>query len=107
VLDPVKGHEQGGARPALVISSDRFNRAFQTLLIVVPFTRTNRGMPTQVRVDPPEGGLTAQSYLMCEQIRAVSLLRFRKKRGSVSELTLQQVEELIPRLVERPADIDD
>lgn len=106
VIDPVKGHEQGWVRPALVISSDRFNRAFQTLMIVVPFTRTDRGMPTQVRVDPPEGGLSAPSYLMCEQIRAVSILRFRKMRGSVTELTLRQVEELIPWLIERPASIE-
>ena len=28
VLDPVKEHEQGGVGPALVVSNDRFNRAF-------------------------------------------------------------------------------
>jgi mRNA interferase MazF len=107
VLDPVKGHEQGGVRPALVISNDRFNLAFQTLLIVVPLTRTDRGMPTQVRVDPPEGGLSAPSYIMCEQVRAVSILRFRKKRGSVSENILRHVEGLIPWLIERSAPTDE
>ena len=67
MLDPVKGHEKGGVRPALVISNDRFNRAFQSLIIIVPLTRTNRSIPTQVHVQPPEGGLRAPSFIMCER----------------------------------------
>lgn len=101
VLDPVKGHEQGGVRPALVISNDRFNRAFETLLIIVPFTRTDRGIPSQVRVLPPEGGLSDPSFIMCEQIRSVSISRFRSRRGDIGSETLQQVEQIIPRLISR------
>jgi mRNA interferase MazF len=102
VLDPVKGHEQGGIRPALVISNDRFNRAFETLFIIVPFTRTDRGIPSQLRVLPPEGGLSAPSLVMCEQIRAVSISRFRKRRGELSSERIHQVEQTIPRLITAP-----
>lgn len=101
MLDPVLGHEQAGVRPALVISNDRFNRAFKTLFIVVPFTRTDRGIPSQIRVLPPEGGLSAPSLMMCEQLRSVSIARFRRKRGIVSEDTLRRVEEIIPLLINR------
>ena len=100
-LDPVRGHEQAGVRPALVISNDRFNRAFGTLYIIVPFTRTNRGISSQIRVLPPEGGLSAPSLMMCEQIRSVSITRFRRKRGEVSEDTLRRVEEIIPIFIKR------
>lgn len=101
VLDPIKSHEQGGVRPALVISNDRFNQAFRSLFIVVPITRTDRDMPTQVLVQPPEGGLTAPSFVMCEQVRAVSVLRFRKRRGEVTSETLSEVESILPRLITR------
>lgn len=100
-LDPVRGHEQGGARPALVISNDTFNRLFMTLVIVVPFTRTDRGIPSQVRIVPPEGGLSAPSLLMCEQVRAVSIARFRRRLGRVDENTLSKVEQMVPRMIKR------
>lgn len=101
MLDPVLGHEQAGVRPALVISNDSFNRAFQTLFIIVPFTRTDRGIPSQIRLLPPEGGLSASSLMMCEQVRSVSIVRFRRRRGEVSEDTLLRVEQVIPRLIKR------
>lgn len=101
VLDPIRGHEQGGLRPAVVISNDRFNRAFETVVIIVPFTRTNRGTPTQIPVHPPEGRLTSPSLLMCEQVRAVSITRFRGRRGTVSDQTLAKVEVLIAELITR------
>lgn len=101
VLDPVKGHEQGGVRPAVVVSNDRFNRAFETLVIIVPLTRTDRGIPTQIRVDPPEGGMTAPSFIMCEQVRAVSVERFRKRRGQVTAETMQRIEQIVATVTRR------
>ncbi len=55
---PQVGHEQAGMRPGLVISHNRFNRLPNGLHIVVPITRSDRGLSFQVRVSPPEGGLT-------------------------------------------------
>ncbi|HEV2128104.1 MAG TPA: type II toxin-antitoxin system PemK/MazF family toxin [Thermomicrobiales bacterium] len=104
VLDPEKGHEQGGARPAVVISNDRFNRAFESLIIVVQMTRTNRGIPTQIPVDPPEGGLTAPSFIMCEQVRAVSIAGFRGRRGAIRDETMMKVEVMLPHLIARLPD---
>lgn len=34
-LDPVRGHEQAGTRPALVVSVDRFNRNHSDFYILV------------------------------------------------------------------------
>ena len=35
-FDPVRGHEQGGVRPGLVVSNDLFNRTPHTFCILVP-----------------------------------------------------------------------
>jgi mRNA interferase MazF len=46
-LDPVKGHEQGGRRPALVLSADDYNRIVG-LALVVPITMKAKGYPFEV-----------------------------------------------------------
>jgi mRNA interferase MazF len=98
-LNPVVGHEQGERRPCLVISHDRLNHGPAELTIVIPITSTPRGIPYHVPVNPPEGGLTNTSYVMCEMIRSVSSGRLVERRGAVRRTTLQQVEaQLIPLL---------
>ncbi len=62
-LDPVRGREQAGRRPALVVSVDRFNEGPADLIVIIPLTRTDRHIPWQVPIDPPEGGLSTRSFL--------------------------------------------
>lgn len=90
-LDPVIGHEQAGARPAVVISADLFNRGPAGLAVVVPMTRTYRGIPLHVRVAPPDGGVREVSYVKVEDIRSVSIDRFIARWGTVSSAVLQQI----------------
>lgn len=85
------GREQHGIRPALVISIQEYNGIQHGLCIVVPMTGTHRGIPSQLDVTPPEGGLTKPSVILCEQVRAVRLLRLRRRRGTVTDDTLQRV----------------
>lgn len=101
IFDPVQGHEQGGRRPALVISIDQFNRARNGLCIVVPITRTNRGIRAQLPVEPPEGGLSSPSVIMCDQVRSVSIARLQKRRGLVRKSTLERVQETVGLLIGR------
>ena len=101
LLDPQVGHEQGGFRPALVISNDRFNRVPNGLHIVVPITGTDRGIRFHVRVDAPEGGLTKPSVIMCDQARSQSVMRFRRRRGVVTSGILRQVQEMVGAFVDR------
>lgn len=101
-LPPGVGHEQEGLRPALVISNENYNLSPHGLRIVVPITSRNREIPLHYPVDPPEGGLTKSSVIMCEQVAAQSLLRFRKKRGEVSAETLVAVQDIVGMFVERP-----
>ena len=61
-LDPTKGREQAGNRPALVVSVDLFNQGPAELVIVAPLTTKFKGVPFHVPITPPEGGLTQPSF---------------------------------------------
>ncbi len=94
-LDPTIGHEQAGSRPALILSVDVFNAGPADLVVVIPVTRTERKVRWHVRIKPPEGGLVAESFIQCENVRSVSKRRVERLRGRVSESTMQQVEDRI------------
>jgi mRNA interferase MazF len=99
-FDPVRGHEQGGKRPALVVSSDAVNRSTAGLITVVPMTTKARPLRSYVRVDPPEGGLSQVSYAICHQIRTVAVDRILRVTGPLSEGTLSEVEDRLRILLE-------
>ena len=90
-LNPTRGHEQAGTRPALVVSADEFNHGPAGLVIAVPMTTRERGIPLHVSVDPPEGGLDRRSFIMCEAVRSVSEQRLVRRFGVVSRETLSLV----------------
>ena len=95
-LDPVKGHEQAGVRPALVLSVDTFNASAAGLVTVLPITGTQRALGTRVDVAPPEGGLVKPSYIICEQTRTVSAHRLVKgPLGVVTAATMGRVEGIV------------
>ncbi len=89
-LSPVEGHEQAGRRPCVVISVDQLGHGPSELAIVVPITRTDR-TALDLRIDPPEGGLSDVSYAQPYQVRAVSRERLVNRRGSVRDRTLSDI----------------
>jgi mRNA interferase MazF len=91
-LDPTRGHEQAGARPALVVSVDEFNQGPAELVVVLPLTTKDRKIPFHVRIEPPEAGLKATSFIKCEDIRSVSKDRLTRRFGAVSPRTIAEVE---------------
>lgn len=101
-FSPHVGHEHGGVRPALVISSDPFNDVPHQLRIVVPLTGTDRGVRSHIPVAPPEGGLTKPSVFMCEQVKSQSLERFRRRRGEIDPAKVARVTGLVARFLVHP-----
>jgi len=94
------GHEQGGTRPALIISHDGLNQGRGQLIIALPMTTKERkGLPYHVRVDPPEAGLTKPGFIKCEDIRSISTERLLRRVGIVSRATMAQVETKVRRLL--------
>ncbi len=66
-LDPVLGTEQGGRRPALILSDRAFNLRDQRS-IVCPITRNVSPWPTKVLL--PEG-LRTRGAVLVDQIRSL------------------------------------
>ena len=59
-LNPIKGREQAGTRPVLVLSIDAINKQPLVVVTVVVGTKGERvpkDYPTNVRVSPQESGL--------------------------------------------------
>ncbi len=98
-LDPTKGREQAGKRPALVLSVDQFNHAPAELVVILPITSKAKGIPLHVVVTPPEGGLSQPSFIKCEDVRSVSKERLLNKLGAVTAQTMATVEDRIKRLL--------
>src|SRR4051812_217118 len=84
-FSPTVGREQAGIRPALVVSDNALNGGPRGLIIVIPVTGTDRGLPSHIPINPPEGGLIKPSVIMTEQIRSVSTRRFGQRYGVVSQ----------------------
>ncbi len=100
-FDPVIGCVQGGRRPALVTSNDRFNDSPNGRCFVVPITSANCGVRHHVPVYAPEGGLANPSVIMPDQAKSVSELRAKKFRGVVAEETLERVQAVVAMFIDR------
>jgi mRNA interferase MazF len=94
-LNPTRGREQAGRRPALVVSEDLFNAGPAGLIIVLPITSTIRSIPSHVRVKPPEGGLRNESAILCDAVRSVSVQCLSTRWGTVAPATMGRVEDVL------------
>ncbi|MCX6046154.1 MAG: type II toxin-antitoxin system PemK/MazF family toxin [Chloroflexi bacterium] len=100
-LTPTRGHDQAGERPVLIISTDAFNDGPAGLLFVLPLTRTNRKIPVHIMVDPPEGGLSTRSYILCDALRSISTDRLGTQAwGTVTAQTMRKVENTLRLFME-------
>lgn len=89
-LDPVQGREQGGHRPAVVVSSDLYLDVVDTLAIVVPVTSRDRGWPNHIELAGPTG-LDRASWAMTEQPLTLSRDRFTGVAGHVDAGCIERI----------------
>lgn len=94
VLDPVKGSEQAGMRPCVVVSPDSMNEQLETI-IVVPLTTKKKDWPT--RVDTIFDGIEGQA--LCEQIRTVSKKRFKIKKTRLKITEVIQIKLVLKQML--------
>lgn len=85
-FDPVKGSEQGGLRPALVVQNDTGNRFSPTTVVVAITSRLPpQPYPFVVVIQPEESGLPVPSAVNCAQIATIqqdgAQSRLRPPRG--------------------------
>lgn len=91
-LDPVRGREQAGRRPVLVIASDLYLEQADSLAIIVPVTTTDRGWPNHVSLRGPDLMLTQAAFAITEQPRVVTRERLFDSAGAVDSVTMREVD---------------
>ena len=99
-LGRTRGREQAGRRPALVISADVFNQGPAGLVVVAPLTTRHKGIPFQLPIAPPEGGVRTTTYVKCDDIRSVAKERLTRRWGDVAGHTLAAVGDRLRTLLE-------
>ena len=85
-LNPVKGREQHGSRPVLVVSADAINRQPLVVTVVAGTDGANvaRDYPTNVRVTARASGLPKETVFLCFQLRALDPTRFHDPRTGLT-----------------------
>lgn len=101
-LDPTRGREQAGRRPAVVLSVDQLGCGPSGLVIVVPVTTTDHGQRLHVPVEPPNGGVHKLSYAMPEMVRSLSRDRLVERWGTLDDVTLAEIARRVRLLVRDP-----
>jgi mRNA interferase MazF len=83
-LNPVRGHEQAGQRPVLVLSHDVFNERSGTVIAVALTSQEPRaGYPLTLELTTSR--LPKQSWVKISQIRTLSTERIGKRLGRASD----------------------
>ena len=84
-LNPVKGHEQSGLRPVLVMQNDILNKNLNTVLIA-PITSNlqAKGKLTTFFLTSTSSGLQHDSVILLFQMRTIDITRLTKKLTHLS-----------------------
>src|SRR5262245_15264736 len=82
-LNPVRGHEQSGRRPVLVLSHDVFNERSGTVIAMALTSQQPRaGFP--LTLESRATGLAKRSWVKISQIRTLSVERIGKRIATAS-----------------------
>lgn len=93
-FDPVRGFEQGGIRPALVIQNDEGNE-YASTTIVAAMTSRHREYPVRILVRPKESGLREESSVMLDQLRTISQARLGQRVGRLNLEKMVEVDRAL------------
>jgi mRNA interferase MazF len=89
-LNPVRGHEQAGQRPVMVLSHDVFNERSGTVIAVAMTSQEPRaGFP--LTLESKAAGLKKRSWIKISQIGTLSLDRIGARLARASEEELARV----------------
>jgi mRNA interferase MazF len=97
-LNPVRGSEQSGIRPVLILSNNHFIRRSGTVIAMAITSQPPRaGFPLTLGL--PGGSLPLASWVKISQIRTISVERIGKRAGEVDAAELSQIVEGLNELI--------
>ncbi len=97
-LNPVRGHEQAGLRPVLILSHDVFNERSGTVIAMALTSQLQRaGFPLTLELKTEK--LPKRSWVKISQIRTLSVERIGKRIGKATPEELVQVIEGLNEII--------
>jgi mRNA interferase MazF len=97
-LNPVRGHEQAGVRPVLVISHDIFNqRSGTAIALAITSQAPKAGFPLTLEIKTV--ALPKKSWIKIGQIRTLAIERLSKRLGTITPEELDEVIEGLNEIV--------
>jgi len=97
-LNPVRGQEQAGLRPVLILSHDIFNERSGTVIALAITSQPQKaGFPLTLELKSPN--LPKKSWLKISQIRTLSVERIGKVIGKASLEELNQAIEGLNEII--------
>jgi mRNA interferase MazF len=97
-LNPVRGREQAGRRPVLILSRDVFNQRSGTVITVAITSQPQRaGFPLTLELKAK--GLPKRSWAKISQIRTLSVERLGGRIGEASPEEITQIIEGLNEII--------
>jgi mRNA interferase MazF len=97
-LNPVKGHEQAGLRPALILSPEVFNERSGTVIAMALTSQPQKaGFPLTMEITSVS--LPKPTWVKISQIRTLSIERLGKRMGHVSDAEMSQIVEGLNEII--------
>ena len=97
-LNPVRGREQAGFRPVLILSHNVFNERSGTVIAMAITSQTQQaGFPLTLELESKN--LPKRSWVKISQIRTLSVDRIGKKLGNAAIEQLDQVIEGLNEII--------
>ncbi len=91
-LSPVKGSEQGGVRPVVVIQNNTGNRFSPTVIVAAITAQIQKAkLPTHVEVHK-KYGFERDSVILLEQVRTIDKMRLEDKITQLPEAIMSKVD---------------
>ena len=86
-LDPVRGSEQRGERPVLIVSKEAINESLP-IVNILPLTTSRPGRriySTEVLLPAKKAGQPNDSIILAHQIRTISKVRLKRSYGYLQD----------------------
>ena len=97
-LNPVRGREQAGLRPVVILSADVFNGRSGTVIAMAITSQLPRaGFPLTLELK--SGNLPKRSWVKIAQVRTLDAERIGKKIGKVSPEELDRLVEGLNEII--------
>jgi mRNA interferase MazF len=97
-LQLVRGHEQSGHRPVVILSHDVFNDRSETVIVMAITSQPQRaGYPLSWRI--PVGLLPKDSWVKISQVRTLSVERLGQRLGRLLERDIEQLVRGLTQLI--------